>query len=331
MARHRIDSVAKLKICNFVMENSPNTNQVLDFAQELLGRRLSQSTISTILRANNLQIQREGGRGRRVLNLQALKHGSRGPNGTSFEAHDDEISDVANIPYKHLTMLTVGRSRNRGSRNSKLEVHMLEEIYLTLVNGTKIITRELLVSYVNLICAKKNCVRPTNVTRFLRELCKKYFLAEKVSRFLYNEISYESMLQTLMEVFPSLEFAATAPGIVLPDPIYDTPPAKELLSSCLTATVLDECTSVPVYASFDEFSENLTFDTASSGLDYEPWTMIDSGDFPFSDDALIFDESDVSNLLDPMLDTMFLGWGMNMPEETKLPQFREDSRIFMTT
>lgn len=329
MTRHRIDSVAKLRICKFVSDNSPNTSEVLDFAENLLGRRLSQSTISTILRANNLQIQKEGGRGRRVINFQPLKNGSRDALVPSFErsTHDEEISEVANVPLKNLTMLTVGRSRNRGSRNSMLEVHMLEEIYLTLLNATKIISRSLLLSYVDLICKTRHCIRPTNVPRFLRELCKKYFLAEKVSLFLYSEISYESMLKMLIEVFPSLQFVATPTEAVKHDSIGGIAATDEL-STYLDSAMLDKNISVPICTSFDGPTENLTFDSTSTQLDCEPWTTVELTDLAL-DHGMDFDNSPIYLTSDLMLDTPFLDW--DILEETKFVQFSEDVPLFMAT
>lgn len=197
----KFESLHKLQICEFVRTNSPSTEEVLRFAQGLTGRRLRQSTVSSMLRKNNLQIQKGGGRGRRVK--EDIK----------ISPQDSAMSSVAHIEIRALTLLKEGNCRNRPSKNVDLEVKMLEQIYHVLSSGQRLITVEYLQKTVAKFCSTGLHERP-DIPRFLRDLKNKYYLADKVYLYLNKKLSYAQTLDSLASVYPHLSFATRDPPIV---------------------------------------------------------------------------------------------------------------------
>lgn len=216
--RQRIDPIDKLKICTFVAVNSPTTREVQDYTYKIMGRRLQQSTISTILRVNSMQIQQAGGRGRRVTRS------------IEVNPQDQTMSTIANIPISLLSMLSPERSRNRVSKNVALEVRMLEEIYHIISSGQHTITIPSLQSSIIYLCKNGDFKLPAKVPKFLRDLSEKYFLAQKVFMFLRAEVTYTEMIGSLKVVYPSLQFATTNPE--QPSSVQDTNVSVDPLALC---------------------------------------------------------------------------------------------------
>lgn len=204
--RMKFESVHKLQICEFVHNNAPSTEEVLRFAEKVTGRRLRQSTVSSMLRKNNLQIQKGGGRGRRVKDT------------IKVSPLDSNVSSLAHIPMRALTLLREGNCRNRPSKNVDLEIRMLEQIYHILSSGQRLITVEHLQKTVAGLCCTGLYDQP-DIPRFLRDLKNKYFLADKVYLYFNDKMTYAQMLDSLANVYPHLSFASRTPPIV-EEPIH---------------------------------------------------------------------------------------------------------------
>lgn len=247
----QIDPLIKRQICDFVRDNeNTTTKEVQEFTEKVLNRRLTQSTISTIIRKNNLQIQRQGGKGRKVKTH-------------SLESHPDPIhSTIANIPFSHLKTLAPGKVRHRPSGLEALEVRMLEEIYRVINVGELLISFALLQDLLRNLCESGAYPIPAVTSKFLRDLGKKYFLANQVARFLNKKVDYADMIESLKGVFPAFEFATRNPGV------FETTQSSsnnviESLPSSVEVINNTHTTMFPAEVNVGSFGIDLNFDASN--------------------------------------------------------------------
>lgn len=199
-SRTEFDPIHKLAICNYVEEYKPNMKQALQFAKEVTGRSIGEPTLSSMLRANHLQIKKKGCPGRPV-NEDSIE----------ISPPDRLKSSLVHISIRALCLIIT--KRNRPSRNVDMEVRMLEQIYHVLSSGQRLITEGYL-RYIVLELCRANPHHQLIVSKFLRDLKRKYYLANKVYLYLDKIVTYSELLDRLEDVYPSLCFASRNPPIV---------------------------------------------------------------------------------------------------------------------
>lgn len=204
--RQGIDNITRLKICQFVASQRvpPSTKIVREWAEATFGRHFPQSTLSTLLRSNGLQIKQAGGRGRRCRT-------DRTPSVlATADANKQARSARTNVLISHLKLLADGRCRGRSSDHPEIELAILEEAYLRLQRET--VTRAsactLSVAWFHALTrslfAQHREPLPKNISQFLNQIYDKYFLINLVYKHLTDDLTYVEMRTKLGLMYPGL-------------------------------------------------------------------------------------------------------------------------------
>lgn len=204
--RQGIDNITRLKICQFVSSQTtpPSTRTVLEWAQSTFGRSFPQSTISTLLRSNGLQIKQAGGRGRSCrTDSQALL--------ASMRPDRKVRSQATGILVCHLKLLADGRCRGRASGHPEIELKVLEQTYLLLKRTTRPQTQitvawfhELAQSLFDEQQDQGGDQQQKNVSQFLNQIYDKYYIMNMVFQYLFLDLPYPEMLFKLSQIYPDL-------------------------------------------------------------------------------------------------------------------------------
>lgn len=217
--RQGIDNITRLQICHFVATRPtpPSTKVVREWAESTFNRKFPQSTLSTLLRSNGLQIKQAGGRGRRCRPKEDdTEISSQNPKA-------EQKSAKTNLLLSHLKLLADGRCRGRSSDHPEIELAFLEETYLMLKHRKKRITISWFHQLARQLFKEKNEPLPKNISQFLNQIYDKYFLINVVHKHLFAQLPYESMLTKLSVMFPDL--APHSP----PSPVVSTPQLQPYL------------------------------------------------------------------------------------------------------
>lgn len=215
--RQGIDNTTRLQICQFVVSQTtpPSTKIVREWAESTFGRTFPQSTISTLLRNNGLQIKQAGGRGRRCRedSLNNLKKTN-----LKMISERTAVSAKTNILVCQLKLLADGRCRGRVSDHADIELLFLEETYLMLKRKQSLNKDEDISSNSNsetisvawfsqlarFLFEQHNGELPKNISQFLNQIYDKYYLMNMVYQHLSDQITYDEMIQKLARVYPEL-------------------------------------------------------------------------------------------------------------------------------
>jgi hypothetical protein len=202
--RQGIDNITRLQICHFVASRAtpPSTKIVKEWAESTFGRKFPQSTLSTLLRSNGLQIKQAGGRGRRCRPKDAAPDTEADP--SHPQSKTAQKSAKTNLLISHLKLLADGRCRGRSSDHPEIELAFLEETYLMLKHCKQKITISWFHQLARRLFKEKNEPLPKNISQFLNQIYDKYFLINVVYKHLFTQMPYESMLTKLSAMFPEL-------------------------------------------------------------------------------------------------------------------------------
>ncbi|CDO51380.1 hypothetical protein DV113_001903 [Geotrichum candidum] len=202
--RQGIDNITRLQICHFVASRAapPSTKIVKEWAESTFGRKFPQSTISTLLRSNGLQIKQAGGRGRRCRPKDAAADAEADPSCPQNKAA--QKSEKTNLLISHLKLLADGRCRGRSSDHPEIELAFLEETYLMLKHRKQKITISWFHQLARQLFKDRNEPFPKNISQFLNQIYDKYYLINVVYKHLFTQLPYESMITKLSAMFPEL-------------------------------------------------------------------------------------------------------------------------------
>lgn len=223
--RQGIDNITRLKICEFVASQQipPSTKVLREWAETTFNRKFPQSTLSTLLRSNGLQIKQAGGRGRRC----------RADRNKAAASSPDKLvrSERTNVLVSHLKLLADGRCRGRSSDHPHIELCVLEEVYLLLRHGGESARRigaSWFQSLTRRLFAQHNEPLPKNISQFLNQIYDKYFLINMVYKHMFEGLAYDDMREKLAVVFPDLQVdepPAPSSSASLPAQQWQPPPA----------------------------------------------------------------------------------------------------------
>lgn len=210
--RQGIDNITRLKICQFVASQSPppSTKELRQWALTTFGRSFPQSTLSTLLRSNGLQIKQAGGRGRKCRpDSHTLKTDKR------RRPSLDQVSTRTNLFISQLKMLADSRFRGRSSDYPEIELMFLEEAYLKMkdsILSPEYISNTLLPWFQKLakclfsdhtVSIKSEF--PKNISQFLNQMYDKYYLTNTIYQYFESNLEYDLMAEKLAGVFPELK------------------------------------------------------------------------------------------------------------------------------
>jgi hypothetical protein len=210
--RQGIDNITRLKICQFVASQSPppSTKELRQWALATFGRSFPQSTLSTLLRNNGLQIKQAGGRGRKCRpDSHTLQTGKR------CRPSLDQVSTRTNLFISQLKMLADSRFRGRSSDYPEIELMFLEETYLKMkdnILSPEYIANTLLPWFQKLAkrlfsdhTASIKSEFPKNISQFLNQMYDKYYLTNTIYQYFELNLEYNLMSEKLTGVFPELK------------------------------------------------------------------------------------------------------------------------------
>lgn len=205
--RQGIDNITRLKICQFVSSQATplSTRTLLEWAQSTFGRSFPQSTISTLLRSNGLQIKQAGGRGRSCRkDSQALL--------ASMRPDRKMRSQSTGILVCHLKLLADGRCRGRASGYPEIELKVLEQTYLLLKRTTRP-QSEITVGWFHELAQSlfdehqdqgEQQQQQKTISQFLNQIYDKYYIMNMVFQYLFLDLPYPEMLFKLSQIYPDL-------------------------------------------------------------------------------------------------------------------------------
>lgn len=262
--RQGIDNITRIKICQFVASQPvpPSTKIVRDWAEATFNRKFPQSTLSTLLRSNGLQIKQAGGRGRRCLA------------GTTIAKRPDTeaLSKRTQVPLAHLKLLADGRYRGRSSEHPHIELCFLEETYLLLQATVNSTSRKIGVSWFQALTRRlfkeHNEPLPKNISQFLNQIYDKYYLVNMVYQHMHDGLEFNVMRERLSEVYPGLKVVPQTQQQYLPAYNPTTPPPEPVIKM-----------EDPVYA-----EDNIHTHTPLAVQSAESYFMAPPSPFPSSDD-----------------------------------------------
>lgn len=219
--RQGIDNVTRLQICQFVASQAvpPSTKIVRDWAEATFGRKFPQSTLSTLLRSNGLQIKQAGGRGRRCrTDVQISTNPDRNLRSTR-----------TNVLISHLKLLADGRCRGRSSEHPEIELSFLEEAYLMLQRSSDPHSGcNISISWFHQLARdlfhRHNEPLPKNISQFLNQIYDKYYLINMVYQHLFLNLPYDKMLEKLAIMYPDLIAKPSPPLPIYQYTVPQTPP-----------------------------------------------------------------------------------------------------------
>lgn len=228
--RQGIDNITRVQICEFVrsQKSPPSTKLIRDWAESTFNRSFPQSTISTLLRNNGLQIKRAGGRGRRCIKNTPLTT-------TSYNSDQQVQSVRTNVLVGQLKLLADGRCRGRSSEYPEIELLVLEETYLMLKYQQYQAKPDISIAWFHQIARhlfKKhnNGKIPKHISQFLNQILDKYYLLNTVFQYLCYHVSYQVMMAKLIQVYPDLcsftsdfNSPATPPPPEIPENLFNFP------------------------------------------------------------------------------------------------------------
>lgn len=184
----------KLKICYFVVNNYPVSDfEIENYAQRLLSWRPKQSTISGILKKNDISIKQEGQAGR-PSKIQ-----------TNWKSARENL--LKKTPILKRT------KRDTSHKGQALEHLVLREVFAAIIAGNTLISKEWLLGIINSLADDENhLTRPGKIGAFLKKLEKNYLLGEWTAKFFRGDITYAQMIQEIQYLNPSLQYVSTTPG-----------------------------------------------------------------------------------------------------------------------
>lgn len=258
--RQGIDNMTRLQICQFVASQTtpPTTKLIRDWAEKTFGRTFPQSTISTLLRSNGLQIKQNGGRGRKCRKDALVARSNR-------QQDRQLISTRTGVLLCQLKLLADGRCRGRSSDHPEVEIMMLEETYL-LLRRSYLLNREEEISVAclhdvsrDLFEKNRNAQLPKNISQFLNQIYDKYFLMNVIFQFLFNGLKYHDMFAKLQSVYPEICSTNNNNNYNNSVPNSNAPSPGALYSPAIPATPpREEDTSTPQFGSFSSLSYQIS-------------------------------------------------------------------------